>query len=96
LLDLNPALEKMLGWNADGCRGQSLAHCLQQAIADPAQLLLWTAALHQAAVQGRTTSLDLPAAFQTGHVLTHQTLLTQVWGWEYGDEPCCPRSISTT
>jgi two-component system KDP operon response regulator KdpE len=23
---------------------------------------------------------------QPGSVLTHQTLLTQVWGWEYGDE----------
>jgi PAS domain S-box-containing protein len=65
ILDLNPALEQLLGWHAAERRGQLLSQCLQQSISDPAQVLFWTVALDQALALGETTHLNLPAVFRT-------------------------------
>lgn len=66
ILDGNPALEALLGWNIDAQRGRLLADCLGGAIADPAQALSWLVALNDALVRERTTYLNLPTEFRTG------------------------------
>jgi len=66
ILDGNPALEQLLGWNLDAQRGRLLADCLGGAIADPAQALSWLVALNEALVRERTTYLNLPTDFRTG------------------------------
>ena len=66
VLDGNPALEQLLGWNLDAQRGRLLADCLGGAIADPAQALSWLVALNEALVREHTTYLNLPTDFRTG------------------------------
>lgn len=52
ILNLNPALERLLGWRLIERRGQQLSRILEQAIIDPAQALGWTVALNQALAGG--------------------------------------------
>jgi len=66
IVDLNPALEQLLGWRLADLRGQSLFCCLEHDIVDPARALGWTLALSQALDQGRITHLGLPTDFRAG------------------------------
>ncbi|MGD2207039.1 MAG: PAS domain-containing protein [Anaerolineae bacterium] len=66
ILDVNPALERLLGWRSSERCGQPLARYLEQEITDPTQVTYWTVALSQALAQGRTTHLNLPTDFRTG------------------------------
>jgi PAS domain S-box-containing protein len=78
ILDINPALERLLGWRLLERCGQMLSRYLEQEMADPAQALCWTVALSQALAQGQTTHLNLPAEFRTAHDDEHRVSITGV------------------
>jgi PAS domain S-box-containing protein len=65
ILNINSALEQLLGWRATERLGQRLAVCLEQTIPDPGQVLGWTVALNQALSLGQTTHLSLPTEFRS-------------------------------
>jgi two-component system sensor histidine kinase VicK len=66
ILNINPTLERLLGWRLLELRGQTLSRYLQQGMIDPTQALSWAVALSEALGQGQTTHLNLPTEFRTG------------------------------
>lgn len=65
ILNINPALEGLVGWHATESFGQPLAFFLEQTIVDSAQALCWTIALSQALAQAEIAHLNVPTEFQT-------------------------------
>jgi signal transduction histidine kinase len=63
ILAVNPALEGLLGGSLAAQLGRPLSRFLEERIVDPAQVLCWTVALHEALAFGRTTFLNLSADF---------------------------------
>jgi len=90
ILRLNPALERLLGWQQAERRGKLLAQCLERGIADPALRLCWTMALSQALVHDETTNLGLATPFLTEADDGHTVSVTGIVAPWRGDdaEPC--------
>ncbi len=78
ILDINPALERLLGWQLSELRGEELSRCLEQRMADSAQALCWNVALSQAIAQGQTTHFDIPTDFRIEFGHERQTSITGV------------------
>jgi signal transduction histidine kinase len=73
ILAINPALECLLGGSLAVHLGRPLSRFLEERIIDPAQVLCWTVALHEALALGRTTFLNLSADFwatQSGQMVS--------------------------
>jgi PAS domain S-box-containing protein len=93
IVAINPALERLLGWQLPEMQGQTLSRCLEQEMADPAQALCWTVALSEALEQGQTTLLSLPTEIRTGFDDGHLVPITGVVAPCQGSDTAHPEAL---
>jgi two-component system, NtrC family, sensor histidine kinase KinB len=93
IFDINPALERLLGWQLSELRDQALSRCLEQQMVDSAQALCWNMALSQAIAQGQTTHFDIPTEFRTEFAHERQTSITGVVAPYQGNSAGQPKAL---
>jgi K+-sensing histidine kinase KdpD len=83
ILDSNRTLQRMFGWNLARQERPPLSRYLEEAIADPAQLLSWLVAVNEVLSLRRTIFLNLPVEFRTEHgVNSSVSVIGAITPWE--------------